>query len=117
MTEIRATWTPTQEEIDRFAEVSGDDNPIHVDPDFSQATAFGATVSHGMLIYTRLWGMVRGAHPAARAVRQTMMFPNPAFAGVDVQLVVEGELPGIVTMRAWRLSDEAEVFLGEAEVA
>ena len=95
----------------------GDDNPIHVDPDFSQATAFGATVSHGMLIYTRLWGMVRGAYPGARAVRQTMMFPNPAFAGVDVQLVVEGELPGIVTMRAWRLSDEAEVFLGEAEVA
>jgi len=117
MTELRETWTPTQEEFDLFARVSGDDNPIHVDPEFSARTAFGKTVSHGMLIYTRLWGMVRAARPGATAVRQTMMFPNPAFAGVDVQLVVEGDLPGTVTMRAWRLSDDAEVFLGEAEVA
>ena len=117
MTELRETWTPTQEEFDLFARVSGDDNPIHVDPEFSARTAFGKTVSHGMLIYTRLWGMVRAARPGATAVRQTMMFPNPAFAGVDVQLVVEGDLLGTVTMRAWRLSDDAEVFLGEAEVA
>ncbi|KAA9007884.1 MaoC/PaaZ C-terminal domain-containing protein [Histidinibacterium aquaticum] len=117
MTELRETWTPTQEDFDAFARVSGDDNPIHVDPEFSARTAFGATVSHGMLIYTRLWGMVRAARPGARAVSQSMMFPNPAFAGIDVQLVVEGELPGKVTMRAWRISDDAEVFLGEAEVA
>jgi acyl dehydratase len=117
MTELREIWTPTQEAFDLFAKVSGDDNPIHVDHEFSARTAFGKTVSHGMLIYTKLWGMVRAVQPGATALRQSMIFPNPAFAGVDVQLVVAGDLPGIVTMRAWRLADEAEVFLGQAEVA
>jgi acyl dehydratase len=117
MIELRQTWTPTQDEFDRFARVSGDDNPIHVDPEFSARTAFGRTVSHGMLIYTKLWGMVRAAQPGAVALRQTMMFPNPAFAGENVKLVVDGDLPGTVAMRACRVSDNAEVFVGEAEVA
>lgn len=116
MMEWRETWTPTQAEFDRFAQVSGDDNPIHVDPDFSARTTFGRTVSHGMLLYTRLWGMVRTARPGAVAMRQSMIFPNPAFAGEELQLVVEGAVPGVVTMRAWRVADDAEVFLGDAEV-
>ncbi|MBV0913791.1 MaoC/PaaZ C-terminal domain-containing protein [Anianabacter salinae] len=117
MTELRQTWLPTQDDFDRFADVSGDDNPIHVDPDFSARTAFGGTVSHGMLIYTKLWGMIRAAYPEAAARRQTMMFPNPAFTGEEVRLEVDGALPGAVTMRAIRIADEAELFLGEAEVA
>ncbi|NDV00019.1 MaoC/PaaZ C-terminal domain-containing protein [Pseudoroseicyclus tamaricis] len=117
MTELRQTWRPTQAEFQRFADVSGDDNPIHVDPEFSARTAFGRTVSHGMLIYTKLWGMVLAARPGAAVVRQTMMFPNPAFAEEEVQLVVAGELPGSVTMRAVRVSDGAELFTGEAEVS
>ncbi|MDW4499203.1 MaoC/PaaZ C-terminal domain-containing protein [Sulfitobacter sp. D35] len=116
MTDLRQTWTPTQAEFDLFAKVSGDDNPIHVDPDFSARTGFGRTVSHGMLIYTKLWGMVRAARPESVALRQAMMFPNPTYAGEDVRLVVKGNLPGTVKMKAIRASDEAELFLGEAEV-
>ena len=102
--------------IRRFARVSGDDNPIHVNPHLSARTAFGRTVAHGMLIYTKLWGMVCAARPGACATRQSMMFPIPAFAGEDVRLVVVGDLPGTVTMQARRVSDDAELFRGEAEV-
>lgn len=116
MIDLRATWTPTQAEFDRFAHVSGDDNPIHVDPEFSAQSGFGQTVSHGMLIFAKLWALVQAERPEAVLRRQAMMFPNPAYAGVDVQLAVAGPLPGTLVMRAWRLSDEAEVFLGEAEV-
>jgi len=56
---IIADWTPTQADFDAFAAVSGDDNPIHVDPEFSAHTRFGRTVAHGMLLYSRLWAMVR----------------------------------------------------------
>lgn len=117
MADLTARWLPTQAEFDAFARVSGDDNPIHVDPAFSARTTFGRTVSHGMLIYARLWGLIRQARPEARQVSQSMMFPNPAFTGEEVVLTVTGDLPGRVTMRAVRAADGAELLLGEAEVA
>lgn len=116
MTDLTEHWLPTQAEFDLFARVSGDDNPIHVDKAFSARTAFGRTVSHGMLIYSKLWGMIQRAHPGARQTNQHMMFPNPTYAGEEVRLRVTGTLPGKVTMRAVRVADDAEVFLGEAEV-
>ena len=117
MMELQALWHPSQADFDLFARVSGDDNPIHVDPAFSARTAFGRTVSHGMLIYAKLWGLICTERAGARAVRQSMMFPNPTFAGDEIRLSVRGELPGHVEMRAVRVSDGADVFLGDAEVA
>lgn len=40
----------TQEVIDQYAVVSGDHNPIHIDPDYAKRTRFGGTVAHGMLV-------------------------------------------------------------------
>ncbi|HWD11187.1 MAG TPA: MaoC family dehydratase [Solirubrobacteraceae bacterium] len=37
----------TQERIDRFAEVTGDDQWIHVDPERARETPFGGTIAHG----------------------------------------------------------------------
>src|SRR5210317_380667 len=48
----------TQADFDAFAELSGDDNPIHVDPAFCAKTRFGRTVSHGMLLSTVLRGLI-----------------------------------------------------------
>lgn len=39
----------TQDLIDAYADVSGDHNPIHVDPTFAAGTRFGRTIAHGML--------------------------------------------------------------------
>ena len=37
----------TQEEINEFAEVTGDHNWIHVDPERAKDTPFGGTIAHG----------------------------------------------------------------------
>ena len=37
----------TQERIDQFAEVTGDDQWIHVDPERARETPFGGTIAHG----------------------------------------------------------------------
>src|SRR3954452_354981 len=39
----------TQEQVNQFAEVTGDHNFIHVDPERARATAFGGTIAHGYL--------------------------------------------------------------------
>ena len=40
----------TQEQIARYADASGDHNPLHIDPGFAATTRFGATIAHGMLV-------------------------------------------------------------------
>jgi acyl dehydratase len=37
----------TQEKIDQFAEVTGDDQWIHVDPERAKESPFGGTIAHG----------------------------------------------------------------------
>ncbi len=38
-----------QEKIARYAHVSGDLNPLHIDPEFASRTPFGGVVAHGLL--------------------------------------------------------------------
>ena len=40
----------TQDQIERYAEASGDFNPVHVDHEFAAASQFGGTIAHGMLV-------------------------------------------------------------------
>ncbi len=96
--ETRRTFA--QDEFDRFAALSGDDNPIHVDPEFSARTHFGRTVAHGMLLYTALCGALQAWLPGARQLEQELMFPNPTYAGEEVTIrLAVAELPG--PDRAW----------------
>ncbi len=113
---IREEWVPTQDAFDRFARVSGDDNPIHVDPDFSARTRFGRTVSHGMLIYSRLWALVHRVRPGRPHRFQSMMFPNPAYAGEPILLEVHETPEGSLSVLATRRADGETVFQGQAEV-
>ena len=43
------TKTITDADIRKFVELTGDDNPLHVDPQFANETAFKDIVVHGML--------------------------------------------------------------------
>ena len=69
-----------QSDFDRFAALSGDHNPIHVDPDYAAATRFGATVPHGMLLFTAVRGLIADQYPGAVMETQALKFPAPAFA-------------------------------------
>ncbi|CAG0961488.1 (R)-specific enoyl-CoA hydratase [Burkholderiales bacterium] len=80
-----------QEDFDRFARLTGDDNPIHCDPFYAQHTHFGATVSHGMLLY----GLIAKAlsellpGPGVRQLTQELMFPNPTYTGEEIRIELE----------------------------
>jgi acyl dehydratase len=94
----------TQGDFDRFAALSGDDNPIHVDPDYAAASRFGRPVAHGMLLYSVICGVLGEVFPGAVQVSQTLMFPAPTFAGED--LTVEAR---VVVRRGSRAEVAVEV--------
>ncbi|MBI3523029.1 MAG: MaoC family dehydratase N-terminal domain-containing protein [Betaproteobacteria bacterium] len=80
----------SQVDFDRFARLSGDDNPIHCDPSFARNSHFGATVSHGMFLYSLIYKALAEtmSDPGALQVEQELMFPNPGFAGDDIDVRV-----------------------------
>lgn len=48
-------WTPvTQDMVNRFADLTGDDQYIHVDVERAKTSAFGRTIAHGFLTLSLL---------------------------------------------------------------
>jgi 3-hydroxybutyryl-CoA dehydratase len=73
----------TAEDIDAFAELSGDDNPLHMDPAFARSHGFRDRVVHGALLAalaSRLIGtLLPGRHALLLSLR--LEFPAPTFPG------------------------------------
>jgi acyl dehydratase len=44
----------SQDQVNTFAELTGDHNFIHVDPERAKATPFGGTIAHGLLTLSLL---------------------------------------------------------------
>ena len=57
----RLTKHITQEQLDRYADASGDHNPLHIDRDFAATTQFGSTIAHGMLVLAFVSEMLTAA--------------------------------------------------------
>jgi len=61
------TKTITEEDVKKFAEVSGDYNPIHMNPEFAKTQMFGQQVAHGVII---LWRRVNCSCDGKREIYQ-----------------------------------------------
>lgn len=82
----------TPDLIEKFADISGDHSPLHVDDTYAQTTQFGERIGHGMLSgmwFSRLVGMLL---PGKYAVylSQTLNFHKPFTIGLHV--IVHGEI-------------------------
>ncbi len=57
----------TQSMIDRFADATLDDDPMHIDPEWARAeTPFGGTIAFGFLTMSLLTHMLHSAQPRDR---------------------------------------------------
>ena len=80
----------TQADFDWFAQLSGDDNPIHVDPEFCRGTRFGRTLAHGMFLFSLLLHTIRAELvPGAVEQEQELVFPGPVYAGDELIIAIE----------------------------
>lgn len=88
-----------QADFDRFARLSHDDNPIHCDPDFAAKSHFGATVAHGMMLYSCICkSLTEQVGPGVVQLEQTLMFPNATYVGdrIHVGLQLQADAEGLL---------------------
>lgn len=72
-----------QGQVDRYARVSGDFNPIHVDQEYAATTDYGQTIAHGMLTLAFVSEMMCTTFPDAwiKGGKLRARFKSPVFAG------------------------------------
>jgi pimeloyl-ACP methyl ester carboxylesterase/acyl dehydratase len=83
-----STVVITAEMIDRFAQSTGDHNPIHIDEDYAKETTFKSRVAHGMLLAGILSGLLGTRFPGMGTVylSQTLKFIKPVFIGDEITM-------------------------------
>ena len=113
----------TDELVRKFAEVSGDYNPIHLDDEFAKSTRFGRRIAHGMLSGALISAVLGNEFKERKIVylSQTMKFVAPVFLGDTVTasgtVTKIREDKGIVTLETVCTNQNGETLVkGEAMV-
>ena len=121
-----ATYTRliTNQEVEAFAAISGDHNPLHLDPDYAATTSFGECIAHGMLTGALISAAIAMQLPGPGSVylNQSLQFRAPVFLGDTLTVTLEvtekhGKRPWVTLSCTVENQDGKAVAKGEAQVA
>ncbi len=85
------TFRFTQAEVVRFAALTGDENPLHLDKDYAATTIFKQPIMHGFLgasVFSKVFGML---FPGEGTIylKQSMDFLRPMLIETDYEATFE----------------------------
>ncbi len=87
----RLSHTITQDDIDRFVQLTGDDNRLHTDSEFAGKTPLKKTVAHGMLSASFISTIIGTKLPGDGALwfSQNFQFLLPVRVGDTINIISE----------------------------
>lgn len=85
------TRTVTAQDVDLFAQVSGDTNPVHLDDAYAATTQFGKRIAHGMYTVSIISAILGNDLPGVGTIYlgQNTKFKAPVFVGDTITATVE----------------------------
>ena len=111
------TFTITRADLVRYAEASGDHNPIHQDEEVARSVGLPGVIAHGMYTMALAARAVADWFPGAEVVSFGCKFTNPvvvpAEGGVDLEVAgtVKDVADGLTTV-ALTVTCEGQKVLG-----
>ena len=114
--------TVTIEDIKRFAEVSGDFNPVHLDEEFAKKTIFKRRIAHGFLTASFISTVIATELPGPGSIylKQSLKFLAPVY--IDEKILVKVRIIEIniekskVKLITECFKNKTLVLTGEAEI-
>ncbi len=113
----------SQDEVNLFAKMCGDNNPLHNDPEFAKTTMFKGTIVHGIFVSSLFSTLFGRSIPGAIYVSQNLNFKKPVHVGKDViaRMEIVNAEPRkrnilLTCSTTCRLADGTVVIEGEAKV-
>jgi len=113
----------TEREVELFAAVSGDHNPVHLDPDYAATTQFGECIAHGMLTGAFVSAAIAMELPGPGTIYlgQNLQFRAPVLLGDTVTVYLEviekhDTKPWLKLSTTVKNQDDKEIARGEASV-
>ena len=78
--------------VEKFSNLSGDLNPLHMDNEFAESSSFKKRIVHGMLLVTFFSQLIGMRLPGKNALyfSQTLNFRSPCY--IDDEIQVFGEV-------------------------
>lgn len=78
----------TEADVEKFAELTGDTSPLHMDEAYARGTEFGGRIVHGMFLGSLFSTLVGMMAPGERALylSQELKFIKPVFIGEEVNV-------------------------------
>lgn len=88
--EFRLAFSFTQDQVDQYAKISGDTNPLHINQEVGKASMFGKCIIHGHLsasVFTRIFGVLLHADGHIY-MKQNTTFMKPMFVDTPYEAVI-----------------------------
>lgn len=117
-------WTVEEEELDRFAALSGDFNEAHVLPEFARSRGYADRFAHGFLLGAKVSALVGMQLPGRNCLilEQSLSYPAPIFPGDVIDIVgtvvsLSATVQSVkVKIRASKQQDARSVVVGRGFV-
>lgn len=80
----------TADDVQTFADVTGDDNPLHLDPEYAAGTRFGKPIAHGVLLLGIISKVLGRDYPGPGSIAVSIQakFLRPVVVGSTVTVEV-----------------------------
>lgn len=114
--------TITAKDIEDFAKISGDNNPVHLNDEFASKTQFEKRIAHGFMLvsfFSAIFG-TKLPGPGCVYLSQRVKFVKPVYIGdhviAQVLLTKINQKSGRLTFKTTCTVNEEVVVSGEAEI-